>query len=295
MGRPRMRLLAILLPCFLTACSGPDLVNALVPEEGYRVVRDLAYAEGPRGRLDLYVPEGAAEGAPTVIFYYGGNWQSGSKEDYLFVGEAFASRGYQTAIPDYRLYPEVRFPAFLEDAAAAAAWVEAEAGRAGVEAGPIFLVGHSAGAYIAAMLTLEPRWLASGDSGICDRVAAMAGLAGPYDFLPLKSDDLKDIFGPEPSRARTQPINHVDGAAPPMLLVSGRDDLVVSPGNAERLAAKIRDRGGTVEERYYEDTGHIALVASLADPLRWVAPALEDLDRFFRRHARAGGNLSCRS
>ena len=201
----------------LSGCSAADLLNALVPHDGYHVVSDIGYGDDPRQRLDVYIPGATTGTTPTIVFLYGGSWQSGSKDDYLFVGEAFASLGYVTVIPDYRLYPGVRYPAFLEDGAAAVAWVKANAGRLGVQAGPIYLVGHSAGAYIAAMLTLDPRWLSRTGNRVCDTVAATVGLAGPYDFLPLTDPALKDIFGPRASRPQTQPINYVDGAAPPML------------------------------------------------------------------------------
>lgn len=278
----RWLLLALML--VLPGCSGADLLNRFVPSEGYRLIRDLRYGDGPRRGLDLYLPDHAAEAAPTVVFFYGGGWESGSKDDYLFVGQAFASRGYVTAIPDYRLYPEVRFPGFLEDAAAAVAWVRANTRRTGAAPGPVYLVGHSAGAYIAAMLTLDPQWLERVGNRVCDSVAATVGLAGPYDFLPLTSATLKDIFGPESSRPQTQPINHVDGTAPPMLLVTGTADTTVYPRNSANLAARIRSRGGAVEQRVYDGIGHIELVASLADPLRGVAPTLDDVDGFLRRH-----------
>ncbi len=89
----------------LAGCSGSAVVNALTPRSGYTVERDLSYGPNARQRLDLYVPEGAAADAPVLVFFYGGNWQSGSKELYRFVGQAFASRGYVTAIPDYRALP----------------------------------------------------------------------------------------------------------------------------------------------------------------------------------------------
>lgn len=284
----RLRRLPVLLAFgLLQACSGADLLNALVPSEGYRVTRDLPYAAGPRHRADVYIPDGADRSAPVVVFFYGGGWHSGSKDDYGFVGQALASRGYVAVIPDYRLYPEVRWPAFLEDAAAAVAWVRAGSGGNTAPGQALRLAGHSAGAYIAAMLTLDPQWLAGVGERPCEAIAATAGLAGPYDFLPLGTDRLKAIFGPEEQRPRTQPINHVDGTAPPMLLVAGSDDTTVLPRNSERLAKRIAEAGGIAELRRYDRVGHVGLVASLAKPLRWSSPALDDMVRFFRDHPAA--------
>lgn len=279
-------LILVMAALLLPACSGADLLNAVVPDSGYRVARDLAYGEGPRQRLDLYMPDPAdATGPepPLVVFFYGGGWESGSKDDYPFVGEALASRGYAVAIPDYRLHPEVAYAGFLQDAATAVTWLRARDPEGGTGR-KVYLVGHSAGAYIAAMLTLDDRWLAASGDRACAAVAATVGLAGPYDFLPLRSATLKAIFGPEPSRPKTQPVNHVDGDEPPMLLVTGSDDTTVLPRNSDRLAARIAAAGGRVERRAYDRVGHIALAASLARPLQWLTPALDDIDGFLRRH-----------
>ena len=282
----RCLLLALAVSSFLplSGCSGPDLVNAFVPDEGYRLVADLPYGQGPRQRYDLYIPEGARGETPTIVFLYGGGWDSGAKEDYLFAGEAFASRGYVTAIPDYRLYPEVRYPAFLEDSAAAVSSVLRNLGTEEVSAGPLYLVGHSAGAYNVVMLSLDGRWLAAQGLDPCGAVAATAGLAGPYDFLPLRSDRLKAIFGAEESRGRTQPIEYARADAPPLLLVAGRDDTTVDPENSARLAARAEAAGGRAETLFYEDIGHVALVGALASSLRDLAPVLEDVDAFLSRH-----------
>lgn len=266
----------------LSGCSAADVLNVFVPREGYAIERDLAFGGGPRRRLDIYRPDDAPPDAPVLVFFYGGGWKSGARADYRFVGHAFAAAGFVTVIPDYRVYPEVRYPAFIEDGAAAVAWVaERKPERA-----PLYLAGHSAGAYIAAMLTLDERWLAGAGVRVCDTVTAAVGLAGPYDFLPLQSDDLKAIFGPEATRPRTQPINYVDGVAPPMLLISGRDDTTVLPRNSRRLAQRIRAKGGRVEERYYDDVGHVTLAASLSVPLRGLSPAFEDTVDYLRRHRR---------
>jgi acetyl esterase/lipase len=259
----------------LVACSGSAVVNALTPRSGYTVERDLAYGREARQRLDLYLPDGAAADAPLLVFFYGGNWQSGSKDDYRFVGQAFAARGYVTAVPDYRVYPEVRYPDFIGDGALAVARLrERHPDRR------LFLAGHSAGAYLAAMLALDRRWL--GGAG-CAPVTAAAGLAGPYDFLPLSDPVLKIIFGPEPAGPDTQPVTYVAPGAPPMLLATGTADRTVRPRNSLVLAERLRAAGVTAELVEYPDLGHVQIVAALAAPLRFVAPVLDDVDAFFRR------------
>ena len=266
----------------LAACSASALVDALTPRSGYTIERDLAYGPGARQRLDLYRPDGADDDAPILVFFYGGNWQSGSKDLYRFVGQAFASRGYVTAIPDYRVYPEARYPTFIEDGALAATWLEARPTTAGAR--QVFLAGHSAGAYIAAMLALDPRWLGEATTGSgCRRIAAMAGLAGPYDFLPLKDATLKEIFGPGPASPASQPINHVAAGDPPMLLATGTDDRTVRPRNSVALAERLEAAGVAAELIEYPGLGHIGIVAALAAPLRFVAPVLDDVNAFLRR------------
>lgn len=266
--------------CGLNACTGSAVLNALTPKGGYSVERDVAYGQDPRQRLDLYVPDGAAADAPLLVFFYGGNWESGSKELYGFVGQAFASRGYVTAIPDYRLYPQVRYPAFLDDAAAAVAWIHAQQpGRS------LYLAGHSAGAYLAMMLNLDQQWLRSQGQEPCALVVATVGLAGPYDFLPLRDATLEQIFGPGPASPDSQPINHVTAGAAPTLLVTGSADQTVGPYNSRRLAERLESTGVPVELRVYDGIGHVGIVAALGAPLRFVAPTLDDADAFMRRAA----------
>lgn len=266
----------------LIGCSGSAVVNALTPRSGYTVERDLAYGPATRQRLDLYRPDGAAADAPVLVFFYGGNWQTGSKDLYRFVGQAFASRGYVTAIPDYRLWPEARYPAFVEDGAMAVRWLEDQPATAGGR--PIYLAGHSAGAYIAAMLTLDRRWLGESDAAAgCRPIAAAAGLAGPYDFLPLNDSVLEEIFGPGPASPTSQPINHVAAGDPPMLLATGSDDRTVRPRNSVVLADRLASAGVAAELIEYPGLGHVEIVAALAAPLRFLAPVLDDVDAFLRR------------
>lgn len=261
------------------ACSPLGLLNGLAPRR--RAARDIAYGPEPRQRLDIYVPERMAAPAPVVVFLYGGGWDSGSKEMYRFVGGALAAQGFVTIIPDYRLYPAVRYPTFLEDCAAAFAWSTAHAAQWG-GSDRFVLMGHSAGAYNAAMLALDRHYLAQAGAGAAP--CATVGLAGPYDFLPVGTDELRAIFG-FPTSPATQPINHVDGRNAPMLLLAGTTDTTVLPRNTERLAARIRAAGGPVTARLYPNIDHREIVGAIGQPFRFLCPTLADSTDFIRAHA----------
>jgi acetyl esterase/lipase len=277
-----LRLLAApLLVATLAACSPLSVLNILAPKAGLEIRQDIAYGTLPRQKLDVYRAKDAKGPQPVVVFFYGGSWDSGSRENYLFVAEALVSRGFVAVVPDYRLFPEVTFPGFLEDAAQAVAWVKRNARDAGGDPDKVFLMGHSAGAHVAAMLALDPQYLARQQLAPKD-LAGFIGLAGPYDFLPLKSETLKQIFAPEATIARTQPINFVTAAAPPALLVTGETDSAVSPGNSQRLAARLREKGVPVTELRYKDYNHYNIVGVLAAPLRGGEPLLDEIERFVR-------------
>jgi acetyl esterase/lipase len=266
----------------LFGCSGADLVNWVTPRGGYSLERGLAYGEGPRRILDVYRPEEIRPGSPIVVFFYGGNWDSGRRADYLFVGQAFASRGYLTVIPDYRVFPETTFPGFVEDGAQAVAWVNQNRNRLGAGARPIVLVGHSAGAQIALLLTLDRHYLQDAGAPVCRTIAATVGLSGPYDFLPLKEERYKRIF-PEATRPSSQPIAFVAKSEPPALLLVGDADKTVDPGNTARLAARMAERGAPVDTKVYEGIGHVGMVSAFARPLRGRASVLDDIDAYLRR------------
>jgi acetyl esterase/lipase len=257
-------------------CSGVGLLNAVAPRAGIAVTHDIAYAPGDRHSLDIYRPA-RASGAPVVVFIYGGGWDEGNKAEYAFVGRALAARGYLAIVPDYRLYPEVRFPSFLQDNAQAVRWAYDHAGEYGGDRTKLVLMGHSAGAYNAMMLTLDPRWLGAVGLTPTRDVRATVGLAGPYDFLPLHSDELKTIFGPPAERPATQPINYVTGHAPPLFLGVDSGDTVVLPKNTYNLATKVRAAGGEVEVRTYDHLSHALLVGALARPVTVLAPVMRDV------------------
>lgn len=278
-----MRLLGIavgLAAVIASGCTPLGLLNAFVPRQGYDVERNLAFGPGDRQAVDLYKPDTPGPW-PVLVFLYGGRWQSGDRQDYRFVGEAFASRGFLVVIPDTPLYPGVKYPAFLDDAAKAVQWTYTHAAAHGGNPDKLFLMGHSSGAYNAAMLALDERWL-SGAGTTNAIIDGMVGLAGPYDFAPFEDADIQDIFGPKDGWPATQPIAHADADDPPVLLLQGQDDDVVKPGNATRLAARIRTLGGRAEVKLYDGIEHYKILTAIAPPLRGFAPVVEDTATFLK-------------
>ncbi len=290
LARP-FRLLAVLAAAAaLGGCSTIGFANAVEPKAGLTITRGVDFEPGAADlRLDVYSPRPGAQPAPIVVFFYGGSWDSGRRKDYGFVGKALASRGYVAVVPDYRLYPQVRWPTFLQDGAEAVRWARDHGREFGGDPARIVVMGHSAGAYNAAMLALDGRWLEAVGLDPARDLKGMVGLAGPYDFLPLDSDELKAIFGPLGQQPDTQPINHVTGHAPPLWLATDRGDKVVDPANTTRLAAAVRAKGGEVEERYYGGVNHSLMVGTIAAPARFLAPVLRDLSAFIDANARPEG------
>lgn len=277
--------LAGLSAMLASACSPLTMFATLSPKDpAETVARSAAYGAHPRQVLDVYAPRGNRGGLPVAVFFYGGSWDSGRRQDYNWVGRAMASRGFVAIIADYRLYPEIRYPAFLEDGALAVRWAVDNAGRYGGDPGRIVLAGHSAGAYNAVMLGLDPRYLRA--AGVDpNSVKAMAGLAGPYDFLPLTDGIARRTFGQAADLPGTQPMAYVRADSPPAFLASGDADAVVWPRNTKALAKSYRDAGAAVEERYYEGVDHIRIVLALSRPLRGGLPVLDEMIGFLRRHA----------
>ncbi|HER34571.1 MAG: alpha/beta hydrolase [Halothiobacillaceae bacterium] len=247
----------------LTACSGAKMLEAFAPSDSVIVERDVVFDREHDLALDVYRPRGADD-APLVVFFWGGSWQTGDRSTYGFLGRTLASRGLVVMIPDYRTYPAVRYPAFLHDSARAVAWAREHARDYGADPSRLSLLGHSAGAYNAAMLVADGRYLEAA-GGSRRWISAWAGLAGPYDFLPLKDAALKRIFEPAEPLSSSQPINWVDREVPPTLLVVSADDPVVDPRNTERMAARLKALGRPVELLRVDNLRHAWLVVSLLD------------------------------
>lgn len=265
------------------ACSPIKTLNAFVPSDGYQLHAGISYGKLSRQKLDVYQPIQQHKLLPVVVFYYGGSWDSGNKADYKFVAEAFTSNGFVAVIPDYRVYPEVAFPGVMADPATAAKWAKDHIEEFGGDPNRIFLAGHSAGAHLAVMLSLDEEYLAKEHLKPSD-FRGTIGSAGPYDFLPVKTNRLKEIFGPEDQRWRSQPIEFVSGDNQPMLLLVGLKDGTVWTHNTFNLAAKIKAKGGPVQVVEFPNYGHIDMAAKLAKPLRGNGELLKPIVDFINSH-----------
>jgi len=284
-----------LVACLLSGCGPAAALNATTSKNNYDRAKGIAYGPSARQRLDVYAPKAAPVASPpamgtsrppperaVIVFIYGGSWQNGDKDTYMFAGAALAAHGYVVVIPDYRVYPETAFPGFVEDAAAAAKWAHDHAAEFGGDPKRIFLMGHSAGAEIAGLLAFDGHYLERENLSPRD-FKGFVGLSGPYDFLPLTDPKLMEVF-PETSRQASQPINFVRPGAIPVFLGVGDKDKTVDPGNTERLAAKLRAAGDFVELRHYPGLGHAPVVGALAAPFHRIEPVFDDVTQFIDSH-----------
>lgn len=285
----RRTVMASLAGLMTAACSRAAFLAVNVPAAFGAYTRhvDLRYGSGAAHRVDVYVPDKPAmEPRPLVVFWYGGRWTDGDKSDYKFVGAALAELGYVVVVPNYRHYPAVKMVGFMDDAARAAQWAVAHGAQFGANPQQLYLMGHSAGAHMAALVTLDTSYFRR--SGTVPHIAGMIGLSGPYDFLPLTDIDLEDMFGPPESYAASQPISFARATArpavtPPMLLIHGLADDSVWPKNSVNLAAVLVERGVAVTLKLYPQLKHADTVAALSLPARGRAPTLADIADFISR------------
>ncbi len=272
-----------LIPLVTTgACSSVDVLNTLSSASPHTSVTGIPFGPLPRHQLDIYQPTGK-DTRPVVVFFYGGSWNRGERKDYAFIGHSLASRGYLTVIPDYRLYPEVRYPDFLHDNARAVAWAHANVAKYGGDPSRMIVMGHSAGAYNAAMMALDARWLAPHQLKP-DVFRAWVGISGAYNFLPIGTPDVQPVFFHPDYPKDSQPIDFVSAGAPASFLASSPEDDLINPKrNTFALADRLQKSGVSTTLKTYPPVDHVSIIASLAWPLRFKAPLLDDIDQFLQK------------
>ncbi len=280
----RRGLLAPAAAVLAAACSPLGALNALGPRDGgvRRIATGVAYGDDPRQRMDVLAPTTKPDRPwPVLVFFYGGGWDSGERGQYRWAAHALAAQGFVVAVPDYRIVPTVRFPAFIEDAAAATARTGQLAARYGGDPDQLGVVGHSAGAHLAMMITLDRRYMAA--AGAPELIRAAAGLAGPYDFLPLDVASSINAFGRAPDLTLTQPVTFVRADAPPLWLGHGTADEVVHAEDTTILCERMTAVGGRCEATLYPGLNHADLIATFSPLFRKKAPVLGDVTAFLRR------------
>lgn len=260
-------------------------IDRLTPGRGERARKagdNIRFGPHARHHLDVWVPSHPTSAKlPVILFFYGGGWHSGERGDYGFAAAAFASQGFVAVIPDYRLVPEVRYPDFLDDAALALRWVWSNIAHYGGDPDKIDVGGHSAGAYIAAMLALDPRWLAAVQLPP-HVIKAGVLMSGPFDFAPFREWRGRATFGSYHDPAETQPINHVRADAPPLLLQHGSSDRLVYAKNSKSLADRLAAAGAKYELKIYQGCDHAGTAVALSRTFRGRFPILADAVTFLR-------------
>ncbi|MDO3384907.1 alpha/beta hydrolase [Gilvimarinus sp. SDUM040013] len=262
----------------LSACSSTDVLNTLNRAEHYRTHTSLTYGQQPRQTLDVYQPRqpDATSASCLVVFVYGGGWDSGRKEQYGFVGAQLAKRGHTVVIPDYRLYPDVAYPTFVEDVSLAIASEKVSELR---NERPLILIGHSAGAMIAGLISYDDRYLRSQglDKSVID---GYISLAGPHDyFLPSDKPRWVSIFGEAADQQRSAlTVEHIHANNPRTLILHGADDDTVTPNSAHSLQRKLAAVNVSATKKIYSGVGHVRIMAAMAWPLHFLAPTLQDID-----------------
>ena len=283
-----MNPIARILGCALLAgvlggCSGLLFtgMNSLSGDSRLKTSEGVEFDAAHDLALDVYTPENASK-APVVVFFYGGNWRNGERAQYRWVGEALAREGVVAVLPDYRKFPATGLDGFMTDAASAVAWAHAHAAEHGGDPARIVLMGHSAGAHLAALLATDARWLGAQQLKPKD-LCGVVGLAGPYDFLPLTSASLREIFGGDRAeQLRSQPTHFVDGDEPPMLLLHGAADTTVGQHNTENLARALKQAGVPADVRIYPELKHVGMLLALSGRFAKDAPVTADSLMFIR-------------
>ena len=269
---------------FLKKPSLGSFHSALFAERNTKVERGILYGKLPRYKLDVYKPRKISSKTPVVIFYYGGGWDSGDREMYGFAGSALASAGYIAVVPDYRLYPEVIYPDFMNDIALSYIWTFNNVVQRGNNRSPFFVMGHSAGAHMAALLTYNPKYLAAQKKGM-PRPNGFIGLAGPYGYNPLTHERSRHIFQNVHMASDVQPVHQVRKGAAPALLIHGKKDRTVHLFNGLEMRDALRMVGSQAQLLEIENGEHVSMILSLANPYRKQMPVMDSLRQFISLHS----------
>jgi acetyl esterase/lipase len=264
------------------ACAPVQILNGITPSSSFAKAEDISYGPLARQKLDIYKAETAKAGAPAIVFIHGGSWTEGSKDIYKFLAEGFTKDGYDVVVPNYRLYPETKYPGMIEDSAEAVAFAARQ-----YPDRPLVVMGHSAGAYNMLMVMLDPKYAKAAGLDLCSHVAGAISLSGPTGIIPLDSEPYITIF-PDRFTAGDAPLNNVKSPSPPILFGHGLDDTTVYPQNSQALADKMNARGGKAIVKTYEGMNHTEAVQFLSRRFDGKATLKQDIVNFIDSLPKSG-------
>lgn len=260
------------------ALSALAVVNGLTANGSVGVSKDILYGDKPLQDLDIYYPKPLAQAMkaesaidksyPMVVFVHGGSWESGSKEEYAFVGQSLAQAGYVTAVINYRKAPENVYPDYVKDAAQAIAWSYDNAKSFHADPNRLAVIGHSAGAFNAVAAVANEDFLAPYGMKPKD-LGAVIGIAGPYSY-DFRQYDSATAFGANATPDEVMPDRQIKGEQPPYLLLTAEKDKVVHITNAIKMTEALKAAGVNVETGEIKGASHATSIGAMAPPLRWV-------------------------
>ena len=278
------------------ALSALAIVNGITSNGGVGVSKNILYGDEPNQDLDIYYPKPLTKAMksknvtddnaindsyPMVVFVHGGSWESGSKDEYAFVGQSLAQAGYVTAVINYRKAPEHVYPDYVQDAAQAIAWSYKNAKSLHADPKRLAVIGHSAGAFNAVAAVANEDFLAP--YGVKPKdIAAVIGIAGPYsyDFRKFSS---RTAFGSDATPETEMPDRQIKGEQPPYLLLTAEKDKIVHVTNTTKMTQALKAAGVRVETGEIAGASHATSIGAMAPPLRWVnnvrAQVLSYLDK----------------
>lgn len=244
----------VLLISIFTSCTPVSFLNGITPSKSYLLEKNVSYGSLGSQVMDIYQARAKKENSPIIVFIHGGSWDSGSKDIYKFFAEGFTSEGYDVAVPNYRLFPEIIFPDMLHDTAKAVAYLSNLFSNR-----KVVLIGHSAGGYNALMVSMNKHYLKEQGISVCSLISGVVSISSPTGVYELKKEPLVTIF-PDRFKYNDAPMAYVDNATPSLLVINGLADKVVDPQNAIILSEKVNKRGGQSVLKLYPDTNHTQAV-----------------------------------
>ncbi|MCA4778986.1 alpha/beta hydrolase [Acinetobacter towneri] len=240
---------------------GSYALNCLTPRQGYTVQSNIAYGLRARHRLDLYRTTTPRPQRPLMVFVHGGAWSRGDKQDYRFVGEAFAKEGFDVAVMNYQLAPQHIFPTYIDDLTLALNYLTQQQHKLGISTAQVVLMGHSAGAFNVMSLLYHPQPYALSCK---DHIRAIIGLAGPYHF-DYKDDPLcADAFDQEVPYQDVMPYYFVEPNSVKHYLLVAEKDQIVGASNATDFDHVLKKYGNHSEIIVIPKTGHVSVMASVS-------------------------------